>query len=184
MKEEYIYYLITFLVAIIAVFITQIFTYSRDTRNLMLQKYEQALSSLTRDIEMFLDYTSDIKTALKRNPNNIPKHVIEKLIYFGKEYRERKREEINFTIITSYDTSMEELVDQYIDKECQLVISMDQIIKNLAAFGKASSGNFNQHKKEYMDVSAKVIKAFRYRIKETMKHPFYKFIIGESKIPK
>jgi len=182
--NESIIALISFLSAIFAIFITQIFTYSRDTRNLVLQKYDQSLSSLTRDIEMFLDYTSDIKTALKRNPDDIPKHAIEKLIYFGKAYRERKREEINFTIITSYDSSMTELVDQYFEKEYQLVISMDKIINNLAAFGKASSGNYYQHEKEYMDVSAKVIKAFRYRIKETMKHPFYKFIIGESKIPK
>lgn len=184
MKEEYIYYLISFLSAIFAVFITQMFTYSRDTRNLILQKYDQSLSSLDSRIAMFIDYTVAIEAALQHNPKDMPKRITKKLLDFGIEHRDRDREEINFSIITSYDFSMEVLVDQYKEKEDQLFKTVNEVLSKLAASGKASSEDLNKHREEYIDISAMVQGELMIRIEETMKHPFYKYIIGIPKFPK
>jgi len=184
MKEEYIYYLISFLSAIFAVFITQMFTYSRDTRNLILQKYDQSLSSLDSRAAMILEYTGALEAALEDNPNDMPKYITKKLFDFGIEYRDKYRDEINFSIITSYDFSMKVLVDEYKEKEDQLFFTINEVLRNLAASGKASSEDSIKHREEYIDIAARVQVALMYRIKETMKHPFSKYIFGIPKFPK
>jgi hypothetical protein len=182
MDEFYIGVLIGFIPAFLTLLIAEGFHYARDNRNLYLAKYEQALSSLTYDIEMFIDFTSKIQAALSVDADQISKTDLNRINDFVKEYKDRKRLEVSASVITAYDSSLEDLIDKQLDLDSKLAESMFNIIINLNSFGESGAGEFYNLKQEYINHSIKVIQTLRNQIHETSKNPLCKFITGKPKI--
>ena len=125
--------------------------------------------------------TEKFKTAPSQISDNDNTFFICHFREFWKECKIRKRSKINATIITAYDTSLEEIIDIQLDLDSALAKSMADILSNLETSGFFIAGNFYIVREQYLNNSALVTKTLKEKIQETSKHPLYKYIFGQPK---